>query len=224
MGPFTASFQYSSIGTGTNLTLSESLSNSAIAGVSLLAGGTHTLTFTKTDTQIKVYVDGNLLQSKPSTRTTGYYLSFDLQGANNLQIQNLSVVRGATTPTPVPPTLTASCSANPSIILAGQSTTFSGTSSGGTGTRTGVWGGVVSGTSSSAVYSTSISAPASFGKATYKVTDSGNPKQVVPANCSVQINAPVLLPFSVSCSHSTNPATMGVVDKVTMTQKMGLLR
>lgn len=126
-------------------------------------------------------------------------------------------------PSPPPsPTLTASCSASPGIINAGQSTTFSGTSSGGIGKRTGVWSGVISGANSSATYSSSSSASAGFANATYTVSDSSSPKKTATANCSVQINAPVLRPFSVSCSLNPNPANMGQTVTGTISQSGGV--
>src|SRR3989344_2586789 len=72
-----------------------------------IAAGWHTMTITKTTTQVKLYIDGKLWASNGSTKTVGYYPAFDLQGGNNLQIRNMSVVRGATapplpTPTPKP--------------------------------------------------------------------------------------------------------------------------
>gem|GEM_PF-5276271 len=96
----------------------------------------------------------------------------------------------ATTPLVLAP-LTATCSADPAVITAGESTTFRGTSSGGTGIRRGSWSGVVYGRGSTATYRTSTSTSPGFGKATYTVTDSGSPRQVAIANCQVQIKAPV---------------------------------
>lgn len=114
---------------------------------------------------------------------------------------DLSVSRGAVPP---PPVLTATCFANPAIITAGQSTVFSGSSAaGGGGVIAQSWGGVVSGSFSTATYATSSSAPAGIGKATYTVSDNSSPKQTAVANCQVQVNASV-------SSYTATPPTQSV--------------
>ncbi len=77
-----------------------------------IAAGWHTVTFTKTDTQVKLYIDGQLWATNSTTQDVGYYLGFDLQIKNNMQIKELSVIRGATGPM-LPPSPTPSISPTP---------------------------------------------------------------------------------------------------------------
>ena len=107
---------------------------------------------------------------------------------------------------PPPPLLIATCSADPAVITAGQSATFTGSSSGGTGVRRGSWSGVVSGSGSTATYRTSTSTPPGFGKATYTVTDSGSPKQTTTTTCQVQIKAAVAKGTIIITTNGTVPS------------------
>jgi hypothetical protein len=135
-GPFTMSFQYNSTGTGKTLMALANASTNTIDldlqyGVGVVStypdansiafspAGWHTLTFIKTDSLASLLVDGKLWVTNTSTPTTSYYLGFDLQGNNTLQIQNLSVVRGATTPSS--PTMTLTPTSNSLSVVQGNS-------------------------------------------------------------------------------------------------------
>ena len=76
--------------------------------------------FTRNLTQIDLTIDGVAQTPFTSSATDSYFLAFDLQGNNTLQIQNLSVVRGATTPPP-PPTMTLTPATNTVSIVQGSS-------------------------------------------------------------------------------------------------------
>ncbi len=168
-------------------------------------GGWKLLTITKTNNTVSMSV-GGATWSVASDLMDGLYLEIESQGDNTLHVKDLSVVRTAAAGLQPPPTLIPTCSANPAVITAGQSTVFTGSYTGGTGAVSGVWGKVVSGSGTTATYATTTSTPAGFGSATFTVTDSGSPKQAATANCSVQINAPVL-PSVPGALSSTSLAT-----------------
>ena len=227
-GPFKADLQFNHIGGGVStISLKKAVDNTTALSITVNNGpgqnsvkvypassvpmptasnfrGWRQLTFTKTDTRVGIAIGSTSWALNTSDTMSGYYLELNSVGDNTLQIRNLSVVRtGVTPPPPPPPTLTATCSANPVVILAGQSTVFTGSSTGGTGAKTGIWGGVASGSGLTANYSTAASTPAGFYKATYTVTDSGSPKQTVTANCSVQVNSPVVVTTSLNETFTT---------------------
>lgn len=89
------------------------------------------------------------------------------------------------------PPLNASCSANPSIITAGMQSTFSATVSGGVPPYTYQWSGAVSGTTSSALYSSTSATPAGTYTANLTVRDSSVVQQTKAVSCSVQVNGVV---------------------------------
>ncbi len=237
-GDFTVTLEYNSYGEGYNIIGLDNVLKKDVYPRWELGGDDpndtwHTLKLSRKGTKVDVYADG--LKSGGGfviSDTASYRLRFDLQGNNTLNIRNLLVVRGAEDPPPPPPVPTASCSANPAIITAGQSTVFTGTSSGGTGTLTGQWNGRMSGNGPSLTYKSLPSAPAEFVNETYTVTDSGNPPQKTNAYCSVQVNAlppdfnltPAASPYSIvqegSVTHNmtlasqgglTGTATLGIV-------------
>lgn len=100
-GQFSVNTQYNSYGNpygnnGTNsITLVNSVTNAVAAYWTLAPISVNTtwypLNFTRTGTQISLFVDGVSYGSFPSNSTDGYYLMFDLKGNNTLQIRNLSV-------------------------------------------------------------------------------------------------------------------------------------
>jgi hypothetical protein len=103
VGSFTANLEYSSFGSGVNdISLVNAKNDNVVAHWALAPITSNTnwypLTFTKTNSQIVMYVNGTQKDSVTTTSTSGYYLRFDLQGNNTLQIRNLSVVAGATPP------------------------------------------------------------------------------------------------------------------------------
>lgn len=157
--------------------------------------GSSTITCALNSMSVSVATVGPTLfgNQSPGTKTlscnsvSGY--TFSVSPAS----QNL--VAGGTVPfvvtaTPVSTPLVASCSANPAVINAGGTTTFTGTSTGGTGTKTVLFSSTAFYTSDSVVsVSWSASAPNQVVTATYTVTDSSNPKKTAVANCQVQIVA-----------------------------------
>jgi hypothetical protein len=131
-GSFTMSLNYNSSGTtGTNsIGLLNAQDNSAQLVPWALAAdpngtGWHTLTFTKTDTLLTMYVNGTTYTAT-TTPTSGYYLDFDLQGDNTLQVQNLSVLVGATPPA----TMTLTPTSNSLSVVQGNYATINLTAQG----------------------------------------------------------------------------------------------
>lgn len=96
--------------------------------------------------------------------------------------------------------LNVSCSANPSSIQTGNSTTFISSVSGGTGSYTYSWSGACSGSSQNCTNSFSNSGTQT---ATLNIISGSN---TAAATCSVNI---VGAPVSVSCSASPNPVQTG---------------
>ncbi|MFA5792082.1 MAG: hypothetical protein WC884_03560 [Candidatus Paceibacterota bacterium] len=121
-GPFTVNLRYNAVKSGDgfiHISLNNASDGSPEFGLSAIKTGWQTLVFSKTDTEISLSVDGVLLGSTPSSAMNGYYLDFDLQGNNTLQVQNLSVVRGATAPQP--PTMTLTPETNNLSVVQGNS-------------------------------------------------------------------------------------------------------
>lgn len=168
----------------------------------------HTMTFTKTDSLVTLFVDGKRLTTNSSTQMAGYYGAFDLKKNNNLQVQNLSVVRGVTSPLPRPlPTGTVKV-----------------TVSGYRGSVTCALNGV------------SVTAPATLSKqptgnkalscsapAGYKVTSVSPASQNLATGKTVNfvVSLTAVPPFSISCSFATSPARVKKSNRVTITQKNG---
>lgn len=88
-----------------------------------MSAGFHRLTITRSDTEVKLYVDGLLWTSNVTTKDAGYNLAFNLEGNNEIQMKNLSVVRGVNPPTTstTPPVVT------PPVVPPPASTTSTAT-------------------------------------------------------------------------------------------------
>jgi len=101
-------------------------------------------------------------------------------------------------------TLTVKCSASPSVITVGQSSTFSATASGGVGPYLYTWSGAITGNSPSTTKSFSTTGTFS---ATVKVSDGS--LQGAQATCSVQVNSSVPASFDLYDFVSAQTAQAG---------------
>ncbi len=192
-GVFNASFRWNFIPTGNptvEISFVRTSDNASAFELSLNQNGWNTLEFKRTETQVTVLRNGSEIDNFSSRSSDEYYLKFNLESDKGSSIPSTLLIDDLLVAAPIP-ALTATCTADPAVITAGQSATFTGSSTGGTGIRRGTWSGVVSGSGTTATYRTSPSTEAGFGNATYTVTDSSNPKQVAVANCQVEIKAPV---------------------------------
>ncbi len=207
-GIFNASFRWNFIPTGNpvaKVNFVRTSDNASRFEVDLSQGGWNNLEFRRTSTRVTVLRNGSEIDNFSSRSSDEYYLKFEVQSDANTAIDSTLLIDDLLVAMPAP-TLIATCSADPAVITAGQSATFTGSSSGGTGVRRGSWSGVVSGSGSTATYRTSTSTPPGFGKATYTVTDSGSPKQTTTTTCQVQIKAAVAKGTIIITTNGTVPS------------------
>jgi hypothetical protein len=85
--------------------------------------GWHQISFVKKDAQVFLMIDGNSKSYASANVMDGYYLEFDSQGDNILQVKDLSVVRTASVISSLP-TFTFSPSQSQSVVTAGKSVDF----------------------------------------------------------------------------------------------------